>query len=351
MNRRNFTAACLFAASQALRPWRAVAAPMQEERPSTGHINAPTPTLGGRQFWADELFFHDWHIQRNVFTGHYRLLDGSNVRRGWGTLAECQAKLHEFKQRRRLPPMRGQGVVLMHGLFRSAAAMGNMARCLKEQGGYEVFNVNYPTTRGSLADHARQLESVLGSLEGIEQIHFVAHSLGNLVIRHYLADQTRPEEGIWPDRRIGRMVMLGPPNQGADLAEAFAENRLFNFVAGQSASQLARQWNQLERELVTPAFPFGILAGGRGTAKGYNPWHGEDNDMVVSVETTKLAGAADFAVLPVRHTVMMDDAKVQEFTLRFLERGYFHADGSRHPLGPEVTRNQTTSGDVLRASG
>jgi pimeloyl-ACP methyl ester carboxylesterase len=335
MNRRCFTTACFFAASQVVRHGLAGAAEMPDDPPSTGRLNAVTPTLGGRQFWADELFFRDWHIQRNSFTGHYRLLDGSNLRHGWGTFAECQAKLEQIKQRRRLPPMRGPGVVVLHGLFRSGASMSNMARALRQQGGYSVFNVNYPTTRGTLTDHAGGLAKVMRSLEGIEPIHFVGHSLGNLVVRQYLADHTRPELGIRPDARIGRMVMLGPPNQGAQLAEVFAENRLFNFVAGASASQLAREWDSLAAQLATPAFPFGILAGGRGTSKGYNPFLREDNDMVVSVETTKLAGAADFAVLPVLHTLMMDDAKVQEYTLRFLERGYFVSDEQRHPLGSD----------------
>ncbi len=336
MNRRCFTATLLFAAARSFRPGLAKAAEMADDQPSTGHINAITPTLGGRQFWADELFFHDWHIQRNVFTGHYRLLDGSNLRHGWGTFTECRAKLEQIKEGRQLPPMRGPGVVVLHGLFRSAASMGRMSRTLREQGGYSVFNVNYPTTRGSLADHARGLDKVVQSLEGIGPIHFVAHSLGNLVIRHYLADHTRAELGLRPDDRIGRMVMLGPPNQGAQLAEVFAKNRLFNFVAGASASQLAREWDNLEAELVTPAFPFGILAGGRGTSKGYNPWMGQDNDMVVSVETTRLAGAADFAVLPVPHTLMMDDPEVQQYTLRFLERGYFRSDDQRQPIGSDA---------------
>ena len=33
-------------------------------------------TLGGVLLWGDELFFHDWRIQRHVITGHCRLLDG-----------------------------------------------------------------------------------------------------------------------------------------------------------------------------------------------------------------------------------------------------------------------------------
>ena len=58
--------------------------------------------------------------------------------------------------------------------------------------------------------------------------------------------------------------------------------------------------------------------------------------MVVSVESTRLAGAADFAVLPVLHTVMMDDPRVQQYTLRFLSQGYFVSEDDRHPIGPDA---------------
>ncbi len=309
---------------------------MPDDIPSTGHPNAVTPTLGGRQFWADELFFHEWHIQRNVFTGHYRLLDGSNFRHAWGSFDDCHNKLTQIKQMRRLPPMSGPGVVVLHGLFRSAASMSHMSRVLRDKGGYSVFSLNYPTTRGAVSDHARALEKVIESLQGIEEINFVAHSLGNLVVRHYLSDHTKPEASLRPDGRIKRMVMLGPPNQGAQLAEALGHYRLFQAVAGASASQLGRDWQKLEANLATPDFPFGILSGGRGAEKGYNPFLAQDNDLIVSVESTRLAGAADFAVLPVLHTLMMDDRKVQEYTLRFLDRGYFISEEQRQPIAPNV---------------
>ncbi len=336
MHRRWFTKMCLLAAGGVFRPGLAKAAEVTDDEPSTGHVNAVMPTLGGRQFWADELFFHEWHIQRNVFTGHCRLLDGSNLRHAWGSFDECRAKLAQIQQQRQLPPMRGPAVVVLHGLFRSAASMSRISRHLHEQGGYAVFNTSYPSTRGAVADHAQSLDKVIHSLEGIEEIHFVAHSLGNLVVRHYLGNHTQPELGLQPDARIKRMVMLGPPNQGAQMAEALSGVRLFHVVAGASASQLGRDWDQLAAKLVTPACPFGILAGGRSQEKGYNPWLGQDNDLVVSVESTRLAGAADFAVLPVLHTLMMDDRKVQEYTLRFLQHGYFISQQERHPLGPEV---------------
>jgi hypothetical protein len=43
-----------------------------------------TATLGGAQFWSDELIFHRWRIQLNAFTGYYRLLDGDDYRHTWG---------------------------------------------------------------------------------------------------------------------------------------------------------------------------------------------------------------------------------------------------------------------------
>jgi hypothetical protein len=110
---------------------------------------------------------------------------------------------------------------------------------------------------------------------------------------------------------------------------------LFQAVAGQPGSQLGHGWADLATHLATPACEFGIIAGGLGNARGYNPLLGEDNDMVISVKGTRLAGAADFAVVPAIHTFIKDDPKVQEYTLRFLEQGYFIARDKRQPILPE----------------
>jgi pimeloyl-ACP methyl ester carboxylesterase len=335
MNRRSFTTAMLAALA-----WRNTTARGQDgdaAPPSTGHWNAVSPTLGGKQFWADELFFHDWHIQRNVFTGHYRLLDGYNLRHAWGTFDQCRTKLAEIREQRNLPPMQGRAVVVLHGLFRTPSAMYKLCKYLSDEGHYTVFNVSYPTTRGSVGDHARALDSIIDNLDGIEEINFVGHSLGNLVVRHYLADNTQPDAGVKPDGRIKRMVMLGPPNQGAEIAEALDRVGLFHVVAGSSGTQLAHDWRQLDARLAIPQFEFGILAGGRGSEKGFNPWLSGDDDLVVSVADTKLAGATDFAVLPVLHSFMMNDPAVMQQTLSFLEHGYFTTPQARNPIPRDAT--------------
>jgi pimeloyl-ACP methyl ester carboxylesterase len=331
--------------------------------PGPGHTElVPMPTMGGKQFWGDELFFHQWRIQRNVFTGHCRLLDGRDFRYAWGTYQECEAALDRIKQDRHLPKMQGKAVVVLHGLVRTHSSMDSLCRCLQKKGGYQVFNVEYPSTQRDIGEIAKSLRHIVNHLDGIEEINFVGHSMGNIVIRHYLGDlegkrgqapfvrstlRAVPANGASPlfpaaneeaaDRRakarFGRFVMLGPPNQGARLAEVFADNALFKQIAGDAGRQLGVDWPQLEKRLATPTFEFGIIAGGRNGPKGYNPMLAGDNDGVIGVETAKLDGARDFIVVPVLHSFLMDDAKVQQYALHFIEHGSFISENERHALG------------------
>jgi pimeloyl-ACP methyl ester carboxylesterase len=220
--------------------------------------------------------------------------------------------------------------------------MDSLCRFLHDKGGYEIFNVEYPSTRYDMAQHARTLRHLINNLHGIEEINFVGHSMGNIVIRHYLGDLARQDpmkqsaNAAAADRRarmrFGRFVMLAPPNQGALLAETFADNVLFKEIAGDAGQELGRDWPELEKRLATPDFQFGIIAGGKGNNKGYNPILVGDNDGVICVETAKLAGAHDFIRLPVLHSFIMDNAKVQQYVLSFLQHGYFISAAERHPL-------------------
>ncbi len=302
----------------------------EPSNPITGAITGseliPMPTLGGKQFWSDEFFFHQWRIQRNAETGHFRLLDKYDLRHASGSYAQCRANLERIKRERQLPPMRGKAVVVLHGLFRTRSSMSTLAEYLAEKGGYTVFRVGYPSTRRPVAGHAAALDRIIKNLDGISQVDLIGHSMGNIVIRHYLADQTDPAIGHRPDRRIGRVVMLGPPNQGSVLATTLSKNGPFTILAGAAGKQLGTEWTNLQGKLATPQMPFGIIAGGRGDDDGYNPLLSGDDDGVVALANTRLKGSADFVVVPVLHSVMMNDATVMRYTLNFLKTGRFQSD-------------------------
>lgn len=290
-------------------------------------------TLGGKQFWTDELIFHEWRIQRHAWTKHYRLLDDENHRRAWGHFKHCRNRLEALKQQEKLSPMQGKVVVVLHGLVRTRKSMSGLCDYLVEHGDYTVLNVSYASTRNRLDQHALSLARIIENLgPEITEINFVAHSLGNLVIRHYLGDQTDLEDSMRPDPRIKRIVMLAPPNNGAQFAERFQDNKLFRAIWGKSGVKLAREWPELEKRLATPGKDFGIIAGGRGENSGSNPLLRGDDDFVVRVEETRLPGARDFVVLPAFHTLIMDDKKTQEYVLRFFKHGYFVSAEKRRPI-------------------
>ncbi|HEX5103176.1 MAG TPA: hypothetical protein VFV87_05165, partial [Pirellulaceae bacterium] len=191
----------------------------------------------------------------------------------------------------------------------------------------------YASTRRSLDDHARSLARVIDNLNDAERIDFVCHSLGNLVVRRYLGEANQPEPKWQVDKRIKRMVMLGPPNNGAHFAELFKDNTLFGVVAGPSGKQLAATWPQASQRLAAPpAIEFGILAGGQGNSLGLNPLVPGDDDLLVSVAETRLPGARDFRLMHCRHGAMMSDADVRQCILCFVEHGYFTAEDERQPI-------------------
>jgi pimeloyl-ACP methyl ester carboxylesterase len=231
-----------------------------------------------------------------------------------------------------LPPLDGRAVLTLHGLVRSREHMEGIGRFLEQEGHFTWVNVSYASTRRTLDEHAQSLARVVAGLEGIDEIDFVCHSLGNLVVRRYLGEANEPQPRWQPDPRIKRMVMLGPPNNGARLAEMFKNNELLGLIYGPSAKQLAREWSAAEKLLATPAFPFGIIAGGRGDDRGVNPLLDGDDDLIVSVAETRLPGAADFRVVPCLHGRLMDDTTVRGYALNFLQHGYFISAEQRQPI-------------------
>jgi pimeloyl-ACP methyl ester carboxylesterase len=213
--------------------------------------------------------------------------------------------------------------------------MNALGKYLEKEGSYTWINMGYASTRASLDAHAESFARVVEGLEGIDEIHIVAHSLGNLVVRRYLGEASQPQPRWQPDKRIRRMVMIGPPNNGAQLARVAAnllnDNQFVRFMVGPSAWQLAREWEDAQKELATPGFEFGVVAGGFGE-RGLNPLLDGDDDLVVSVAETRLPGACDFRMVHCRHGGLLYDSAVHQQTLKFLQHGYFTTTAERQPI-------------------
>lgn len=295
-------------------------------------LNWQLKTLGGMQFWTDVQNFSGWRIQQNSETDHYRLIDPTAVRFAFGTRQQCEVALSKIATEKKIRPLKGKIVILLHGLMRTNASMVPLGEYLKKKGGFEIVNFQYASTRKRVEDHANALRQVIDNLgSDVTEINFVGHSLGNIVVRRYLGDQANSKQQV--DPRIKRMVMLGPPNQGSRMARLLRSSLSFKVLAGVSGGELSNSWEQLEPTLATPEFEFAIIAGGQvGQSKLNNILLTGKDDFTVSVEETKLIGASDFQIRPLIHTTMMKDKEVFQVTLRFFENGYLKSALSRTPL-------------------
>ena len=293
-----------------------LSAPVRAENP-----NLALSTLGGTQLWADEHLRGEWRIQRHVWSGHYRLLDGQNVRHAWGSYANC---LDELTKRKGAVHRNRHLVLLVHGIGRGPATFGDLPDKLRKAG-LEARAISYPSTRGSIEDHAAQLERLLQRLDGVDEVSFVTHSMGGIIVRQLLAG-----DGAWKSRIVpGRLVMIAPPNQGSIIAQALQPAWPYKLVYGAAGQQLTPA---KVLSLPAPDIPFGIIAGGLGNSEGYNPLVPGDDDGTVAVDETRLEGAKDFMVLPGLHGFVARSQEIELPVLNFLKSGRFE-NVRRHPNG------------------
>jgi predicted alpha/beta hydrolase family esterase len=206
-----------------------------------------------------------------------------------------------------------QAVVLLHGMGRSFLSMVLLGHRLKRRG-YETHLFGYRPRRPTLDDLSRTLRSYVHERVRAPLYHLIGHSLGNIIVRNALREGFRPG--------LGRIVMLAPPNRPARLAGNLRENRVFRFWTGDSGQKLADP--EFYRELPVPPVEFGVIAGDRGHRIGFD----EPNDGVVSVESTRLEGMADFVVVHHTHTLIMMASDTAELCHRFLTSGRFSQAGS-----------------------
>ena len=211
-------------------------------------------------------------------------------------------------------------VILLHGMARSSTSMEAMAEAI-DAAGFTAININYPSRKYPIEELAPM--AIGNGLElceaagATEQVHFVTHSLGGILVRKYLKDNEI--------ENLGRVVMLGPPNQGSKAVDELGGVPGFDWINGPAGRQLGKGPESVPLQLGAANFELGIIAGNRTIDPITSAVLDDPDDGKVSVADTKLEGMDDFIVVEHSHAFMMRLQEPIELTIRFLKTGRFSA--------------------------
>jgi triacylglycerol esterase/lipase EstA (alpha/beta hydrolase family) len=139
--------------------------------------------------------------------------------------------------------------------------MALLARRLRAAG-FSTSHFSYHSIRETIDANSLRLHQLLTGIKDSEEdseIHVVAHSLGGLLVRHLLARH--------PDDITGRIVTLGTPHQGSQVAAKLRHSKIGSLLLGKSAEILIEK---------LPAYQhgqkLGVLAGSKTTGFWHAAW-------------------------------------------------------------------------------
>ena len=208
-------------------------------------------------------------------------------------------------------------VILVHGMGRTYRSMENIEQVLLAQD-YRVINVDYPSTEKPIETLAQNfVSSAVDECEtgGSAAIHFVTHSLGGILVRYFLQDNSIAG--------LGKIVMLSPPNHGSEVADELVGWSPYLWLMGPPGQQLVTGTEGIVATLRPIPGQIGIITGN----VSFDPWFsgllpGED-DGKVTVASARLEEMQDFLVVDSGHSFIMNNDRVISQILSFLKSGYF----------------------------
>lgn len=201
-------------------------------------------------------------------------------------------------------------VVLIHGIWMTGFDM-SLLRYRLRRFGFNTRQFSYPTVRCDLIQNAQRLQCFVETIQA-DTIHFVAHSLGGLLLRQFFHD--------FPQQAPGRVVTLATPHQGSQVARVLQGKRWGRRLLGKS----------LQHGLLGDVPPWtsdheiGVMAGrvSMGVGAMVTRLRGP-NDGTVLVAETPLPGMTDYKILGVSHAAMLLLPGVAREINSFLTSGKF----------------------------
>jgi uncharacterized alpha/beta hydrolase family protein len=209
-------------------------------------------------------------------------------------------------------------VYLVHGYGSFPIAMSSIENDLKKEK-FHTCNFGYNSISKDIDSCSKLLYLKIKS-NPVDTVCFVTHSMGGLVVRGLLnyarADSAFP--------KIARIVMLAPPNHGAQIADFFSSTSVLKWVLGPNVEHMRTDSNSFASKLPVPQnSELGIILGARFDGTGYNPFIKGDNDGFLTAEKARLGTEKETITVPEAHIFMPQNRTIRKYIVHFLLYGNF----------------------------
>ncbi len=227
--------------------------------------------------------------------------------------------------------------ILVHGFFRTRHDMAFLEHGLQEHG-YQTLRANLPGTRGTLEDQVGALlQQIKLPMKQAERVVFIAHSLGGLVVRTFLAREN-------PNPRVTHCIFIATPHQGTPLADIMLNIPLYGAIFPAVKQLRSTPSNTYSAPLLHPVanqgkstdIRIGVIAGDyRARVSLFSigtlliP---ENSDGRVPVTSAMAPDANAVLVVPFSHTSIHHRQATLNAILDFLASGHFD-----HSSAPQST--------------
>lgn len=185
--------------------------------------------------------------------------------------------------------------------------------------GNECFLIDLPITYEKFELAASLLEDFLEEIiqthlsEG-EQINFVGHSTGGLVIRKMISETKSTDI-------IGRCVLIATPNKGSKLANIASKLPLYVQIY-KTLESISYEYIEQMGIIDKPKIEIGAIAGNSSNLF-LRHFINEESDGRVEVKSVGLPHFTDFIVLPYGHKEIHHQKETAKLVDTFLKNGKF----------------------------
>ena len=192
-------------------------------------------------------------------------------------------------------------VALVHGFLANTLMLALLARRLRHHG-YQTRVWGYGNMCCSILRHAERFATELRRMDAdpaCGRLHLVTHSMGCIIARAAL--------GMFRPSKLGRFVMLAPPNRGSRVATA--AERVFGGIF-RPVRELTTVPTSLVNTLpIPPGLEIGVVAAA--------------HDLLVTPESTRPDVHHDHVTLPCMHSSLLFRRDAAELVAGFLATGSF----------------------------